>query len=89
MNSFRLSLSIGVAIAAIFLTNQSASAQSMRWYPFVIARGPDRQIIENTPIELRPNRPLHFYGNAVRRNYRRSTSFPEQPRTRRRGLNRR
>jgi hypothetical protein len=37
-------------------------------YPYVIARGADRQVIQNTPIEQRPNRPLHFYGNFVRRN---------------------
>lgn len=37
-------------------------------YP-IIARGAQREIIQNTPIELRPNRPFHFYGNTVRRNY--------------------
>lgn len=37
------------------------------WYPYVIARPADRQWIESLPISKRPSRPLHFYGNAVRR----------------------
>lgn len=37
------------------------------WYPYVIARGEDRQWIRETPIEQRPNRPLHFWGNTRRR----------------------
>ncbi len=37
------------------------------WYPYVIAREQDRDCLRSTPIELRPYRPLHFYGNAVRR----------------------
>jgi hypothetical protein len=35
----------------------------------MIARGAQREIIQNIPIELRPSRPFHFYGNTVRRNY--------------------
>jgi len=38
-----------------------------QWYPYVIARPEDRQWIRETPIELRPNRPLHFWGNSRRR----------------------
>jgi hypothetical protein len=89
MISFRYFLLIGMATAALILTNQSASSQTVRWYPYVIARGQDRQIIENTPIELRPNRPLHFYGNAVRRNYKRSSGLSDQAIFRRRGVQRR
>lgn len=39
------------------------------YYPYVVARAGDRAVIQSTPIEYRPNRPLHFYGNMVRRNY--------------------
>lgn len=39
-------------------------------YPYVIARPQDRQWIRETPVELRPNRPLHFWGNSVRRGLR-------------------
>ncbi|NBS32125.1 MAG: hypothetical protein EBS83_04765 [Planctomycetia bacterium] len=37
---------------------------------------------ENTPIEQRPNRPLHFYGNSIRRRNTRTVSRPSQPRPR-------
>lgn len=37
------------------------------WYPYVVARREDREWIRNTPIELRPNRPMHFWGNTRRR----------------------
>jgi len=46
------------------------------WYPYVIARGADRAIIESTPIEFRPYRPFHFYGNSVRRSYYRGSPLP-------------
>jgi hypothetical protein len=36
-------------------------------YPFVIARPEDRAWLNSLPIEMRPNRPLHFYGNTIRR----------------------
>lgn len=55
---------------------QSADAQERRWYPRVIARGADREIIKATPIHHRPNRPLHFYGNTIRRNYFRGNTAP-------------
>ncbi len=42
------------------------SRRGAGWYPWVIARPGDRHWIESMPIEKRPNRPLHFYGNAVR-----------------------
>ena len=39
------------------------------YYPYIIARGADRLAIQNTPMAMRPYRPMHFYGNAVRRGY--------------------
>ena len=39
------------------------------FYPFIIALPQDRQIIRSMPIEQRPARPLHFYGNMVRQSY--------------------
>lgn len=53
-----------------------ASAQEPQWVPVVIARGEFRRQIEATPIELRPNRPLHFYGNTVRRMHYRGSAVP-------------
>ena len=39
-------------------------------YPYVIARPEDRQWIREMPVELRPNRPMHFWGNSRRRTFR-------------------
>lgn len=55
---------------------QASAQQAVTFYPFVIARGSDRAAIESTPIEQRPNRPLHFYGNTVRRRYYREQGNP-------------
>ena len=71
------------AIGLVSFTNQAEGQEFFRpgfmnagepgWSPYVIARGPERQIIQSTPMELRPYRPLHFYGNTVRRTYYRGT----------------
>lgn len=71
---------IGLALALIagfaaFL-DSSADADEPGWSPVIIATGEYRQRIESTPIEQRPYRPLHFYGNTVRRNYYRGTPIP-------------
>ena len=39
------------------------------YYPYTIARAQDRTWIRNLPMEKRPDRPLHFYGNRMRRSY--------------------
>jgi len=44
--------------------------QSLSCYDYVIARPADRQWIRETPVELRPNRPMHFWGNSRRRTLR-------------------
>ncbi|WP_283433857.1 hypothetical protein [Neorhodopirellula lusitana] len=49
-----------------------ASADNPGWSPVVIARGDYRTEIKSLPIERRPNRPFHFYGNTVRRRQSRS-----------------
>lgn len=45
------------------------TGHSNGYYPYVIARPQDRQVIRDMPIQQRPTRPLHFYGNRVRKNY--------------------
>jgi len=42
----------------------------------IIAFGAERQQIRETPILERENRPLHFYGNTVRRRHTRQTTAP-------------
>lgn len=53
-----------------------SQAQEPNWYPYVLARGNDRAVIKNTHINDRPYRPLHFYGNSVRRNHYRGNPAP-------------
>ncbi len=48
---------------------QQATAQNPGWSPRIIATGQYRDQLKSMPIEQRPYRPLHFYGNSVRRNY--------------------
>jgi hypothetical protein len=47
-----------------------------RWLGVVVARGGLRDEIEATPVLERPYRPLHFYGNTVRRSFYRGTILP-------------
>ncbi len=49
--------------------------------PRIIVFGDEREKIENTPIEQRPNRPLHFYGNTIRRRTYRTVSQPSRSRS--------
>lgn len=37
------------------------------WKSNIILRGPERAAVKSMPIEKRPNRPLHVYGNTIRR----------------------
>lgn len=47
------------------------------WFPAIFVFGVTRERIESTPIEQRPYRPLHFYGNTVRRMHYRGTPMPK------------
>ena len=67
---------IGLALLAIALLATNASAQEPGWWGVVIAPESVRPHIANTPIIHRPYRPLHFYGNTVRRRYYRGTIVP-------------
>ncbi len=46
------------------------------WAPQVVLRGEERERLQATPILERPYRPLHFYGNTVRRLHYRGTPLP-------------
>ena len=83
-----------LTLFATFILSSFATANGQTsqkgYYPYVIARGQDREMIRSMPIEQRPTRPLHIYGNMVRRTtYRppitpianlrgRSNSFPRR-----------
>ncbi len=57
-------------------TTVSAASSEPGWLGVVRARGELKEQIESTPIVDRPNRPFHFYGNTVRREYYRGTALP-------------
>ena len=46
------------------------------WTGVVVKRGEDRLITQQTPIEYRPYRQFHFYGNTVRRLHYRGEVLP-------------
>lgn len=46
------------------------------WTGSVIKRGADRAAMDALPITERPYRPLHFYGNTVRRLHYRGQALP-------------
>jgi hypothetical protein len=55
-----------VLVAAVAAATAGAAAGA-GFDPRVITFGSERDQIKSTPIEKRPNRPLHVYGNSVRR----------------------
>jgi len=67
-----------VCCVAVILMTVAASvpAQEPGWMGQVIVFGHQREVIESTPILRRPYRPLHFYGNTVRRRYYRGRTAP-------------
>lgn len=62
----------GLSLAVV----DSLVAQEPGWTSRVLKLGEERVISEQTPILERPYRPLHFYGNAVRRNHYRGNPWP-------------
>lgn len=62
--------------AAMWAGCLTASAQEPSGRGPVIARGETREQIEATPILQRPYRPMHFYGNTVRRRHYRGQAVP-------------
>jgi hypothetical protein len=60
----------------LMLTMAAPAVAEPGWSGSVIAFGTERERLQATPIEQRPYRPFHFYGNAVRRNYYRGTVLP-------------
>ena len=65
-----VTLSFAFAGSAAAEAAEASSGVSLK----VITFGDERTRLQSTPIEQRPYRPLHFYGNRVRRQSRRSTT---------------
>jgi hypothetical protein len=66
--------SLAVSVNIVFAGHAAAAEPS--WSPVIIATGEYRDQIKSMPIEERPYRPLHFYGNTVRRNHYRGNPVP-------------
>ncbi len=62
-------IGLASAIWAGDCSGQMYYSSTPKYYPYTIARPQDREWIRNLPMEQRPDRPLHFYGNRVRRTY--------------------
>ena len=76
-----LALAAGGLFFSVVGPVEAADAASRGVSLKVITFGEERAQLQSTPIEQRPYRPLHFYGNRVRRQSRRS-STPTNSRTR-------
>lgn len=54
----------------------SARGQEPEWSRAIILSGPERYQLNQVDPVLRPYRPFHFYGNALRRSYYRGNPLP-------------
>lgn len=87
MKPFKHALMIAVALTSISgLTESSVSAveppggmpvsHEPSWTYGIVRVGESRDSIKSMPITERPYRPLHVYGNTVRRMHYRGTAIP-------------
>lgn len=76
MAKYRQWIIASVFLASCLMGTAVASAQQPGWSLRVVTFGETRRQIESTPILQRPYRPLHFYGNTVRRRHYRGTALP-------------
>lgn len=64
-----LLLPIAFAALLIPLPEPAPAAGGTGFDPRIVTFGAEREQIKSTPIEQRPYRPLHVYGNSVRRRH--------------------
>jgi hypothetical protein len=62
------------ALLAAALAPFPAEAAGAGFDPRIVTFGDAREQIKSTPITQRPNRPLHVYGNTVRRRSQRAVA---------------
>lgn len=67
MNASGFAISAFLVLATFVETTPAALAGSQRFDPRIVVVGKERERLKKMPIEKRPDRPLHIYGNAVRR----------------------
>ncbi|MEO1991169.1 MAG: hypothetical protein ABGW78_04490 [Pirellulales bacterium] len=85
MRAFSCLSVVVLALISVFSRSSKAAPAVGKtgFDPRIIAFGESREQIKNTPIEKRAYRPLHVYGNTVRRRHYRNAPS-SRPRTTRR-----
>lgn len=69
------------ALLAAAVASATVEAAGTGFDPRIVTFGESREELRSTPITQRPSRPLHVYGNAVRRRHQRSFTAPARPST--------
>jgi hypothetical protein len=64
------------ALLAAAVAPAPGEAAGTGFDPRIVTFGESREQIKSTPITQRPYRPLHVYGNTVRRRHQRTVSAP-------------
>jgi len=67
-------LVITAVAAAALVPVSPLDAAGTGFDPRIVTFGESREQIKNTPVLQRPNRPLHVYGNTVRRRHSRGVT---------------
>jgi hypothetical protein len=67
------------ALLAAVVAPAPVEAAGTGFDPRIVTFGESREAIKSTPITQRPNRPLHVYGNTVRRRHHRAATAPARP----------
>lgn len=62
--------------ANVYAADPGRPAGEPGWAHGVVRVGEDRDAIKSMPVTERPYRPLHFYGNTIRRKHYRGTAIP-------------
>jgi hypothetical protein len=72
-----IALVAGLVVSVAPIGAQAGGARAEpNWTYGVVRTGAEREAIKSLPITQRPYRPLHFYGNTVRRLHYRGTALP-------------
>jgi hypothetical protein len=75
----RLTLLCLIALSAISAVALAGGGYEPGWTGHVIVPQAEEAVRQATPIVNRPYRPLHFYGNTVRRRYYHGRVRPTAP----------
>jgi hypothetical protein len=72
----------GIIVSGIVTVALSAAGYEPGWTGHVIVPQAEEAVRQATPIVERPYRPLHFYGNTIRRRYYHGRIRPTAPEVR-------